>query len=435
MIQDIPSTEAGRMPARVVNASTGIIGVDGANPDGAGLRFAGYLSEIIVTNQGDISGVGNAVENFNGHIGMTLTNQVGGTITGDTDGLNGGAAIQSIELWDIQVTALVQWLPVGEVPGVDANYLEADTPALITFNGVAPIAPLVDGGGNLVVDGWGNPVFPHVDLSGYGVGTVTFVADEFGTYFGEDSSANPLHYYPPGFDFTDSIVNDGDIIGDVNLGLGNDSYTGTGTVSGTVRGGPGSDDITAGASGLAMAGGEDDDVLTGGVGNDWLEGGEGVDTLTGGSGDDIFTFNLPSEFGDIIADFGTGTDSDLLALNTEIFASQLFTSEGVNNLHHFSIQGTTLMELTADTLVAPTLSLLGSFASSSALITALTGLVMKQGTATMTGIGIGFAMVGSDLKMFTIDNSLSAAITAGEIGTLDTIATFSNGATPDLILI
>src|SRR4029079_5281484 len=81
---------------------------------------------------------------------------------------------------------------------------------------------------------------------------------------------------------SDSVVNNGHIIGDVKLGSGIDTYRGTGAVSGVVSGEAGNDTLTGGISA---------DRLDGGTENDKLAGGLGKDTLTGGAGNDFFIFN------------------------------------------------------------------------------------------------------------------------------------------------
>ncbi|MFO1171185.1 MAG: hypothetical protein U1E49_09475 [Hyphomicrobiaceae bacterium] len=104
----------------------------------------------------------------------------------------------------------------------------------------------------------------------------------------------------------DTVVNKGLMVGNVELGGGNDSYDGRlGRVTmssgiGTVYGEDGDDTLTGGK--LA-------DSLDGGANNDTLTGGLGVDLLTGGSGLDKFVFNSVAERGDIISDFSVVDDT------------------------------------------------------------------------------------------------------------------------------
>mgnify|MGYP003677756178 FL=1 len=89
------------------------------------------------------------------------------------------------------------------------------------------------------------------------------------------------------------------------------------------RCGAGNDTINAGGGNDWIRGEDGNDVLNGQdgrdrifgeAGDDTINGGNDVDTLTGGTGDDIFDYNALSEIGDVITDFETGTNGDLLDL-------------------------------------------------------------------------------------------------------------------------
>ncbi|MEB3338602.1 MAG: DUF4114 domain-containing protein [Leptolyngbyaceae bacterium] len=88
---------------------------------------------------------------------------------------------------------------------------------------------------------------------------------------------------------------------------GNDTLTGS-DASDYLSGGPGNDILT---------GYDSNDVLVGGSGDDIFIGGNGKDTLIGGLGSDRFVYNVLSEAGDTITDFGTG---DLLDLQNLVFS-------------------------------------------------------------------------------------------------------------------
>jgi Ca2+-binding RTX toxin-like protein len=151
----------------------------------------------------------------------------------------------------------------------------------------------------------------------------------------------------------DIIVNDGAIIGNVNLGEGSDSYNGSGgTVDGTVSGGAGddlyivgdsktkvieldgqgTDTVKAGATftlgvffedliltgkeNINGTGNNDDNDLAGNKGNNKLNGKDGADTIfghggndtsTGGAGADTFVFGS-GDGKDVILDFESGID-------------------------------------------------------------------------------------------------------------------------------
>jgi len=200
----------------------------------------------------------------------------------------------------------------------------------------------------------------------FGAGTLNFtntgtVESEVQSYFGGNAA--------------DNVTNSGLMIGNVELGGGNDLYVGVGgTVIGTILGGSGNDRFVVGLSnevidggdgidtldlsglnqkmtvnladpsqntgaGVAgdvylgieniigtafrdqltgngadnmLSGGGAHDVLNGGSGNDTLVGGHGRDTLIGGDGADVFVFDTYADRGDILVDFATGEDVMLI---------------------------------------------------------------------------------------------------------------------------
>jgi serralysin len=137
------------------------------------------------------------------------------------------------------------------------------------------------------------------------------------------------HVNAIGADLTDSVVNNGRIIGNVNLGSGIDVYRGTGIVTGTVSGEAGNDALAGGNAGDRLDGGTENDTLTGNggndtllgqAGNDTLFGGLGNDSLTGGSNSDFFVFNTAlnaSTNKDTITDFNHVDDT--IKLENAIF--------------------------------------------------------------------------------------------------------------------
>jgi Ca2+-binding RTX toxin-like protein len=110
------------------------------------------------------------------------------------------------------------------------------------------------------------------------------IVKNFGTIIGGTFSFSD---HLPGFepdlvDAVEEITNNGQMIGDVGLGLGNDLYDGRkGTIDGDVFGGAGND---------RLYGGVDDDRLDGGTGNDVLMGGAGADALIGRNGTDTVLY-------------------------------------------------------------------------------------------------------------------------------------------------
>jgi Ca2+-binding RTX toxin-like protein len=94
-----------------------------------------------------------------------------------------------------------------------------------------------------------------------------------------------------------TIVNNGAILGAVQLYIGDDVYDGSlGTTGGTIFGYAGNDQLTGGAG---------SEQIEGGFGNDVLTGSGGADILLGGSGDDVLICDLL----DTMIDGGAGIDA------------------------------------------------------------------------------------------------------------------------------
>lgn len=72
----------------------------------------------------------------------------------------------------------------------------------------------------------------------------------------------------------------------VDMGAGDDRFTGNGTVIGTIALGEGDDTLTAGDGGVAVEAGDGDDRVKGGEGDDRIDGGAGFDDLRGEGGAD-----------------------------------------------------------------------------------------------------------------------------------------------------
>src|SRR5213592_434062 len=85
-----------------------------------------------------------------------------------------------------------------------------------------------------------------------------------------------------------SVLNLGQILGDVRMYIGDDVFDSrAGTVGGRVFGYAGNDTIQTDAGDNWLEGGAGADVLSAGAGADTLLGGSGNDTLVGGSGSDL----------------------------------------------------------------------------------------------------------------------------------------------------
>ncbi|MEQ1956865.1 calcium-binding protein [Mesorhizobium sp. CN2-181] len=135
------------------------------------------------------------------------------------------------------------------------------------------------------------------------VNSGTMDADKYGVW--HDSSAETLTVQNSGtitggtasFFSTgtsnDEITNSGKMIGDVNLGGGDDLYDGRlGTIDGDVFGDIGQDRLYAGAGNNRLFGQDGNDTLMGGAGADYLSGGSGTDRASYASATKAVTVSL-----------------------------------------------------------------------------------------------------------------------------------------------
>jgi Ca2+-binding RTX toxin-like protein len=135
-------------------------------------------------------------------------------------------------------------------------------------------------------------------------------------------------------DHDDLFSNPGLVRGDIDLGFGQDRYEGGGKLIGVAYGGDGDDILLGGGKADHLVGdgngtgpGADllrgragDDTLEGGDGNDTLIGGKGADGLTGGGGIDVFVFHSVADSGaaaDIIMDLEATDSIDLHAIDAD----------------------------------------------------------------------------------------------------------------------
>lgn len=146
--------------------------------------------------------------------------------------------------------------------------------------------------------------------------------------------------------YDDVVVNAGKIIGDVDMGGGNDVLDGRkGALIGRLSGYDGDDVLLTGAGAQ---------VIDGGFGNDILSGGAGDDTLIGGAGND--TFRVGIGYGaDTIADLRLGTSHEIIAVEG-YSAVQSIVQQGADVLITFSaadtllVRNATVADLGADVL-------------------------------------------------------------------------------------
>jgi Ca2+-binding RTX toxin-like protein len=148
--------------------------------------------------------------------------------------------------------------------------------------------------------------------------------DSFETVFDQVQQGNDL--------WSVTVINNGTILGAVQLYYGDDFYDGRlGTTGGTIFGYAGNDTLYGGRGNERIEGGFGADDLFGEGGNDWLNGGSGGDRLDGGDGFDytsyanassavladlvVWTLNIGEASGDTYANvegiLGSGFNDDL----------------------------------------------------------------------------------------------------------------------------
>lgn len=260
-------------------------------------------------------------------------------------------------------------------------------------------------GTGIVVIGTGGEVENYDTIDAVvGVKSSSSTGDDFSLF--NKGTITGSQYSFSGSAATDTVINQGSLVGDVILLNGNDKFIGTGgTVTGDVFGGAGNDTFTVDSGALKpieLAGEGKDTVissanytlrvnlenlelsgsaningtgnraansllgnvgankLSGGIGNDHLAGGRGNDTLTGGPGKDVFVF--ANGMGkDVITDFVATTSShdviDLSAVSAITSFADLqanhFQQVGsdviikINNTNRITIEDVSLSKLDA----------------------------------------------------------------------------------------
>jgi serralysin len=160
-----------------------------------------------------------------------------------------------------------------------------------------------------------------------GIARYSVSSTEAITFTNSGTLSAPIAYGPNSGDAiaSDLITNTGRIFGTVNLGRGNDVYSGAaGRLSGQLLAGDGLDVAVGGVDSDWFEGGLDGDALTGNAGNDRLIGDAGNDTLNGRIGNDILNGGLNNDtlFGGAGKDDLTGgANNDYFVFNTALNAS------------------------------------------------------------------------------------------------------------------
>jgi Ca2+-binding RTX toxin-like protein len=117
-----------------------------------------------------------------------------------------------------------------------------------------------------------------------------------------------------------SVINNGTILGAVELGYGDDFYDGRlGSTGGTIYGYAGNDRLYGGAGNDIIAGGFGADDLFGGGGNDTLIGGGGGDRLYGEAGNDSYIVDNQADL--VFEAAAEGTDSVTASVGHYLYAN------------------------------------------------------------------------------------------------------------------
>jgi Ca2+-binding RTX toxin-like protein len=152
-------------------------------------------------------------------------------------------------------------------------------------------------------------VFNSGTMRGYGVIFTSGGGDKTIVNSGLIATTSALGYAISLSIGNDTVTNTGQILGDVKLGDGTNSFISgeNGSVKGAVYGGSGHDGMEGGAGADRFLGGGGADYLIGNGGNDNLDGGAGDDQLNGGAGAD--TYVVDSQLDIIVEVKGQGIDA------------------------------------------------------------------------------------------------------------------------------
>ena len=303
---------------RVAVSADGVVRGNDTFFDGIGVFFGRLDADNQLVNEGQI--VGNGADGVLAHqVDITNTGTISGRDNGVFVGLFGGTGS----------TVLNSGTITG---GADDNsqrlnsgvFSEGDDTVIVNAAGgvISSIADMGAGvriGDGISGSGDGSSVENHGLITAtFGIGvdfsemfdTDTASLTNFGTISGGTASFS-------GNASGERVDNGGTMIGDVLMGLGDDTYRGLGDgeVAGRVFGQGGSDTIIGGNQADTLDGGSGDDELRGRDGEDTLFGRTGEDTIFGGDGDDAIFGNQNDDVlfgGDGNDTLDGGQDNDVL---------------------------------------------------------------------------------------------------------------------------
>lgn len=320
--------------------------------------------DATITNSGTIQSTGVAIASGfiddGDAVGVVrIINEASGRIVGDTNENGDGAAILAgttilnLDTAEFETRTRFEIDNAGEMLG-DVSLFAADdfrltggltfvlnpetnfSTAAIGIQGLDGLVFQLVENGVPVFDAFGDPVFPEtVEHPTFGTLTIVFSSVTGVELFGEDGL--PIIVLPDAEDieagvFNDVFVNTGTIVGDVELGIGDDVFdTSAGSFTGSVDAGAGDDLVIGATTADQLFGGEGDDRLFALGGDDLLAGGRGDDFIDGSSGRDTVTYEFDVEFlgatqgivmlGNTITD--TFGDTDTLSRIEQVVGSEL----------------------------------------------------------------------------------------------------------------
>lgn len=369
---DILGIFASGAEINVVN--TGTISVDtvASTFDGIGIQL--FVTDFArAVNEGVIGGGRIALDlygdNFTDRIEVTNTGLLEGeehgiTVNNATLILNNSGEIlaSTFQALEIRFDAVGEIVNSGLISSASSTAIDFQNPGLSTvlFN-----TGEITSGGGFAIDIAGDAM----DITNAGliaaeqdviVVTEESIFDLWITNSGQilSMAGEKAIWISPESDMDATILNTGEIVGDVTLKAGDDLVlsNGAGSITGAVETGGGSDFVQGGQYVDQMDGGAGTDILLGGDGADVITGGTGADFLLGEEGADVFLFtdvsDSPPAEADSILDYEQGVDLiDFyqIASAFTFLGSGAFTASGGAEIRTQDVGGViTIVRLDAD---------------------------------------------------------------------------------------
>jgi hypothetical protein len=286
---------------------------------GEGIYVNGYANSSTVVVNGFVYGTSSGIYSLGQYAHITVNGQVNGQSTGVSIANSGSLYVSS----------------TGVVSGSEGVSLNGAT--LVndgTVNGIGGDAVQLTAGSltnNGLISSNGGSIFYDGDGAGWITNTGT-IQGYLSTYYGATSATATL-----------TINNSGDWIGSLGLTPGNDSVTNTGTITGDITLGDGTNSLDSRYGFISgnVYGGTGIDTIQLGAGDTLISPGAGADTIDGGAGFDIVSYT--SSLTGVSVNLLNGTASrgdaqgDRLSNIEGLYGSQfrdvLVGDDGNNTLH------------------------------------------------------------------------------------------------------